>query len=29
MVFWRVQNGRLAERWAVVDLATLLRQLQS
>jgi steroid delta-isomerase-like uncharacterized protein len=29
MVFWRLTNGRLAERWAVIDLAAVLRQLQS
>jgi steroid delta-isomerase-like uncharacterized protein len=29
MVLWRLKNGRLAERWAVIDLAAVLRQLQS
>ena len=29
MVFWRLKNGRLAERWAVLDLGAVLRQLQS
>jgi steroid delta-isomerase-like uncharacterized protein len=29
MVFWRLKTGRLAERWAVIDLAAVLRQLQS
>jgi steroid delta-isomerase-like uncharacterized protein len=29
MVFWRVKNGRLAERWATIDLAPVLRELQS
>jgi len=29
MVFWRLKHGRLAERWAVLDLAPVLRQLQS
>lgn len=29
MVFWRLENGRLAERWAVINWAAVLRQLQS
>lgn len=29
MVFWRVADGRIAERWAVLDSAALQRQLQS
>ncbi len=27
MVFWRVHNGKLAERWANLDRLSLLRQL--
>jgi steroid delta-isomerase-like uncharacterized protein len=29
MVLWRLKNGRLAERWAAIDLAAVFRQLQS
>ena len=28
MVFWRVANGKLAERWATVDLSPLRGQSQ-
>lgn len=29
MVLWRIVEGRLAERWAQVDLASAMRQLQA
>jgi predicted ester cyclase len=29
MVFWRIVDGRIAERWAVLDSAAMQRQLQS
>ncbi len=28
MVFWRVANGKIAERWAFLDTAAMMRQLQ-
>lgn len=28
MVFWRIADGRIAERWAMIDTAALMRQLQ-
>ncbi len=28
MVFWRIENGKIAERWAIIDLPAVLRQLQ-
>lgn len=28
MVFWRIADGRIAERWAVLDTAAAIRQLQ-
>jgi steroid delta-isomerase-like uncharacterized protein len=28
MVFWRIADGRIAERWAILDTAALMRQLQ-
>jgi len=27
MVFWRIRDGRIAERWATLDLMGLQRQL--
>jgi steroid delta-isomerase-like uncharacterized protein len=27
MTFWRIADGRIAERWAEVDIASLMRQL--
>jgi predicted ester cyclase len=29
MVFWRVSDGQIAERWAVLDSAVMQRQLQA
>ena len=29
MVLWRIVDGRLAERWAQLDLASAMRQLQA
>lgn len=29
MVFWRLADGRIAERWAVLDTGSLQRQLRS
>ena len=29
MVFWRIANGKIAERWAVLDTPSILRQLQA
>jgi steroid delta-isomerase-like uncharacterized protein len=29
MVFWRVHNGKVAERWAFLDTAGLVRQLRA
>ena len=30
MVFWRITNGKIApERWAILDMAAAMRQLQS
>ena len=29
MVFWRVADGKIAERWAVLDSAAMQRQLQA
>ena len=29
MTFWRIRDGRIAERWAEVDFASLERQLRS
>jgi steroid delta-isomerase-like uncharacterized protein len=28
MVFWRVAGGQIRERWGLVDVPTLMRQLQ-
>ncbi len=28
MVFWRIENGHLVERWANMDRVSLMRQLQ-
>ena len=28
MTFWRIQDGRIAERWAEIDFASLERQLK-
>ena len=28
MTFWRIQGGRIAERWAEIDFASLERQLR-
>ncbi|HVZ70217.1 MAG TPA: ester cyclase [Rhizomicrobium sp.] len=28
MVFWRVNNGKIAERWAYLDNAQMMKQLQ-
>jgi len=27
MVFWRIREGKIAERWAVLDRAALMQQL--
>ncbi|MBI3678243.1 MAG: ester cyclase [Proteobacteria bacterium] len=29
MVFWRIKNGKLAERWAMLDMMTIAQQLRS
>lgn len=29
LVFWRIRDGRIAERWATLDLLGLTRQLQA
>ena len=29
MVFWRVSGGRISGRWATLDMASVLRQLQA
>ncbi len=29
MVLWRIVDGKIAERWANLDLASAMRQLQS
>jgi len=28
MTFWRIRNGRIAERWAEIDFVSLERQLR-
>ncbi len=28
MVFWRIEQGKLAERWAILDTGAIARQLQ-
>lgn len=28
MVFWRIANSKIAERWAILDTAAIMRQLQ-
>ena len=29
IVMWRIENGKLAERWAVIDYRSLMRQLST
>lgn len=29
MVFWRIKNGKIAERWAMLDMMTIVQQLRA